>query len=66
MQIAIRLSVSGEAVKEAVISVEDAKFEELSDEERESAVEIIVRNWADHHLRLEWETIEDERMGEEY
>lgn len=55
MDIMIRLSVEGELVKEAVVQVEDYKLEELTEEERESALEIVVRNWADRHLQIEWE-----------
>lgn len=55
MDIKIRLSVEGEPVKEAVVQIEDYKLEELTEEERESAIEIVVRNWADRHIQIEWE-----------
>ncbi|CAG7611142.1 hypothetical protein PAESOLCIP111_01337 [Paenibacillus solanacearum] len=56
MKIRIKLSVAGELVKEADVDVADAKMEELTEEEKENAVEIIVRDWADKHLQIEWET----------
>jgi len=55
MKIRIKLSVAGELVKEADVDVADAKMEELTDEEKEHAIEIIVRDWADKHLQVEWE-----------
>ncbi|CAG7648686.1 hypothetical protein ACFQI7_12260 [Paenibacillus allorhizosphaerae] len=55
MKIRIKLSVAGELVKEADVDVADMKMEELTDEEKENAVEIIVRDWANRNLHIEWE-----------
>lgn len=59
MKIRIRLSVSGEVVREAAVKVDDLKFEELTGEEREQAVEVLVRSWADKELQIEWEAVQE-------
>jgi hypothetical protein len=59
MRIGIRLSVAGELVKEAFVTVDDMKFEDLTEDEKESAVEILVREWANRNLHLEWEVETD-------
>lgn len=59
MKIKVSLSVGNEYVKEDWIELEDGKLEELSDEEREAAVEVVVRRWADRLLSVAWETEEE-------
>lgn len=62
MKVQIRLSVGGELVKEAFLQVEDMKVEDLSEEEKESAVEILVREWANRNLHIEWEVVASDKL----
>ncbi|WP_284640112.1 hypothetical protein [Paenibacillus silviterrae] len=58
MKVNIRLSVLGELLKEATIEIDDYKMEELTEEEKEGAIEILVRDWAARSLQIEWEAAE--------
>ena len=60
MKIEIRLRVQKNTLIEDVIDVDDIKFEELTEEEKEHALEIVVRNWADENIQIEWEVQEKE------
>ncbi|KIL38483.1 hypothetical protein SD70_25920 [Gordoniibacillus kamchatkensis] len=59
MKIRIRLRVHGKEAAADEIRIDDAKLEPLDPDEREAAVEVAVRSWADKAVELEWET-EDE------
>ncbi|TVY11677.1 hypothetical protein [Paenibacillus cremeus] len=65
MLLNIKISIGGELVKAASIEVDDYKLEELTEEEKESAMEIVVRNWADRNLQIEWEDVEEGEEEEE-
>lgn len=59
MKIRIRLLVDGREAASDEIRIDEAKLEPLEQAEREAAVEVAVRSWADRAIELEWET-EDE------
>jgi hypothetical protein len=58
MKIKISLSVKGKELAEEVIEIDDAKLEELTEEEIRAAVEVNIRNWADRSIQIAWETVE--------
>lgn len=58
MRIKIKLSIGEESVKEDVIEIDDYKLEELDEVEIESAIEVMVRDWANQHLTISWEAEE--------
>lgn len=58
MRVKIKVALLGELMKEAELEIDDYKLEELSEEEKEGAIEILVRDWANRHLHLEWEAEE--------
>ncbi len=62
MRVRIRLIVAERPVCEDQLEIDDAKTQHLSEEELESAVDVLVRDWADRTIRIEWETEEE---GEE-
>lgn len=55
MKIKVRLDAGGRAQMEDVLEIGDAKVAELSEEELEAAVEIVIREWANRIVRIEWE-----------
>lgn len=55
MNIKVRMDVGGRAQVDDLLVIDDAKVEELTEEEVEAAVEIVVREWADRMVRIEWE-----------
>jgi hypothetical protein len=59
MIIRLRLRVAGQEAAVDTIRIDDAKLEQLTDEEREAAVEVAIRSWTDRNLEIDWET-EDE------
>jgi hypothetical protein len=59
MIIRLRLRVAGQEAATDTIRIDDAKLEQLADEEREAAVEVAIRTWTDRNLEIDWET-EDE------
>lgn len=60
MQVKLRLYVQEEECTNSTIEIEDRKLEELSEEEKEQVIDIYVRQWADQHLRIAWETETEE------
>lgn len=56
MKIQVRMKIDGQAVKEGVLTIEDQKLEELSEDEIERSVEIVVQEWASSQIIVEWET----------
>ena len=42
-----------------VIEIEEHKLGELSDDDIEAAIEMMVRRWVDKTIEVEWETEED-------
>jgi hypothetical protein len=59
MIIRIRLLVGGREAANDELRIDDSKLEPLTPEEREAAVEVAVRSWADREIEVAWET-EDE------
>lgn len=55
VNIKIKLHVDKQVVKEDQIEIEDHKIEELSEEELMEAIEIVIRDWADKQIQIEWE-----------
>jgi hypothetical protein len=58
MIVTVKLFVSGleeQPVHTATIEIPDDKMELLDEEEKQAAVEMNVRTWAEHHLILDWE-----------
>lgn len=62
MHVRLRLFVAGRLVCEDRLEISDGKIQHLSEEELESAIDVLVRDWADRVIRIEWET---ENEGEE-
>lgn len=56
MKIKVRLRIGGQTAAEDVIVIEDHKLDELTEEERERAVEIVVTQWANDRIEIDWET----------
>lgn len=55
MRINVSLKVGEEVVKEDVIEIDDSKLEELSDDEVDASIEVLIRTWADRHVHIAWE-----------
>jgi len=68
LNIKVRLSVRNELVLEDIITINDAKLAQLTEEEVERAVEIHISEWANRNVSIAWESVEDiseEKNGEE-
>jgi hypothetical protein len=63
MKIRAKLRVAGNELLEETLEIDDYKLEELSEEEVESAVQMVVSHWANSKIEVEWET-EDEEQAE--
>lgn len=55
MKIRVRMKIDGQAVKEGELTIEDQKLEELSEDDIERSVEIVVQKWASSQIIVEWE-----------
>lgn len=55
MKVKISLSVDGQQVKDDEVEIDDNKLAELSEEEVEAAIEMVVRRWVDQKLSIVWE-----------
>lgn len=55
MNIHIKLRVQDNVVKEDQMEIEDHKIEELSEDELMEAIEILIRDWAEKQIQVEWE-----------
>ena len=58
MKIQVRLHAAGNTVLEEIIEIDDNKLEELTEEEKEQAVEVVIRSWMDRVVAIDWETVE--------
>jgi hypothetical protein len=56
IQIKVKVAVSGKPAGEATLEIEDYKLEELTEDELEGAIEVVVRTWANNHIEIAWET----------
>ena len=56
MKINVTLRVSDGHELNDVIEIEEHKLGELSDDDIEAAIEIMVRRWVDKTIAVEWET----------
>lgn len=65
MKIQVQVLIGGVPVKEDVVEIDDYKLMPLTEEERESSVEIVVRNWIDRQIEVAWEVVEDVSETEE-
>lgn len=59
MQIRITLTVDGREAATDTIAMDDAKIEPLNADDREAAVEVAVRSWADRSIAIAWETVNE-------
>ena len=59
MKINVTLRVSDGHELLDVIEIEEHKLGELSDDDIEAAIEMMVRRWVDKTIEVEWETEED-------
>lgn len=60
MNIKVRLRVNGATAAEDTIEIEDHKLDELSEDEVERAVEIVVTQWANDRIEIDWDTGDEE------
>lgn len=60
MKIRVTLSLKDQKKAEEWIEIDDRKLEELTEDELENAIDIVVRDWANEAIRIEWETEEGE------
>jgi hypothetical protein len=66
MNIQVRLRVEGKEAAAGTIHVDDRKLEELTEEEVERALELIVSQWANDRIEIEWDADDsDELAGEQ-
>lgn len=56
MNIRVNLRVEGQLAASGTVSIDDRKLEELTEEEVEQAVEIMVSKWANDRIEIDWET----------
>ena len=56
MKINVTLRVSDGHELRDVIEIEEHKLGELSDDDIEAAIEMMVRRWVDKTIEVEWET----------
>lgn len=59
MKVHVTLHVSDGHQLRDVIEIEEPKLGELSDEDIEAAIEILIRSWVDKTISVEWETEDD-------
>ncbi len=55
LKIHVQMKVDGQAVKEHILEIDDYKLEELSEDEIEQSIEIVVQQWASSQVEIEWE-----------
>jgi|GEM_PF-1228568 hypothetical protein len=61
MKLHIQVYWDDDEVKSAELELNKEKFEPLNEEEKEAAVEAIIRDYINQHLAVKWELdIEDE------
>lgn len=60
MKIRLALTVDGQTVKEHVLEIEGHKMDELDDDDKEAAIDIVIRSWVDEVLGVSWEVVEEE------
>jgi len=58
MNIRVTLRVEDQDVKHDVLEIADHKLDELTDEDIEAAIEIVVREWVNRLISVAWETEE--------
>lgn len=54
----LTLKVKDDMIVTEEIEIDDYKMELLSDEEREAAIEINIRQWAEQNIHISWEVDE--------
>lgn len=59
MKINVSLLLDGKEAKRETIEIPSHKLEDLSEDEVEASIEMVVRSWADRMISIAWET-EDE------
>jgi len=60
MKIRVNMKIDGQPAAEDVLEIDDYKLEELTEEELESAIDVVVRTWASDKIEIAWETEEAE------
>lgn len=63
MNIQVRLRVEGRESASGILRIDDRKLEGLTEEETEQAVGILVSQWANERIELEWEEEEETGSG---
>jgi hypothetical protein len=58
MKLHVQIQWEDHTVKEAEIELNGDKFAPLSEEEKEAAVETIIRDYVNQHLAVRWELSE--------
>lgn len=61
MKVNVSLTVGEETVKHDIIEIEDWKLAELSQDEIEATIEVLIRTWAEQHVHIAWEVQDEER-----
>lgn len=64
MQIRVTLTVNGREAAADTFEMDDGKLEPLGEDEREAAVEVAVRSWADRNIAIAWETVDEPEPAE--
>jgi hypothetical protein len=62
LKVKVNLLVRNEVRLTDEIEIDDIKLEELDDEEVESAIEVVVRNWANNQIAIAWEAEREEQQ----
>jgi hypothetical protein len=60
VKVKIGLSVDQKPVLQDVLTIEESRLGELTEEEIERAIEIRIMEWTNRHVHIEWEVEEEE------
>lgn len=55
MKLNVQVFWQDEEIRDTVIELSEDKFEPLSEEEKEAAIETIIRDFVNQHLAVRWE-----------
>ncbi|WP_424991795.1 DUF7167 family protein [Paenibacillus turpanensis] len=64
MKVKLQLLVDENVSKEHVLEIPDHKLEELTEEETEAAIQILVRDWVNETVGVAWEVLEEDGESE--
>jgi len=60
MKLQLQVFWEEDEVKVAELEISKDKFEPLSEEEKEAAIETIIRDYMNQHLAIKWELVDEE------